>query len=294
VSNGAEEVMRRIIPVLLILAACSRAETKSDGSRVQSAPLIGVAQDMSAAKSAPERQEQRQDRMIIRTANVSMIVANTSQAVEKVSAVAENAGGYVSDSRVWHQGDLLRGTLSIRVPAANLAATLAAIRRLAIRVESESLSSQEVTQEYVDLDSQLRNLRATETELLQLMRVMRERSRRASEVLEMHQQIMSIRGQIEQIEGRLRYLQQMTAMATMHVDLIPDAIAKPVIEPGWQPLVVVKDAGRALVRALQSTVNVAIWIVLYVLPIVLLIGVVLLALHRGITLVWRTRRSPIS
>lgn len=287
--------MRRIIPVLLILAACSRAETKSNESPVQStAPLMTVAQDMSAAKASPERQGQQQDRMIIRTANVSMVVSNTAEAVEKVSAVAEKAGGYVSDSRVWHQGDLLRGTLSIRVPAANLAATLAALRRLAIRVESESLSSQEVTQEYVDLDSQLRNLRATEAELLQLMRVMRERSRRASEVLEMHQQIMSIRGQIEQIEGRLRYLQQMTAMAAMHVELIPDTIAKPVIQPGWQPLVVVKDAGRALVSALQFTANVAIWVVLYVLPIVLLIGVALLALLRGITLVWRTRRSPIS
>lgn len=289
--------MRRIIiPVLLVLAACNRQESKSIPGRMSdaSSPLYRVAVQDKASNLAAGGEAPRQDRMIIRTANVSMIVSNTADAVEKVTAVAEKAGGYISDSRVWHQGDLLRGTLSIRVPAANLAATLAAIRRVAIRVESESVSSQEVTQEYVDLDSQLRNLRATEGELLQLMSVMRERSRRASEVLEMHQQIMSIRGQIEQIQGRLRYLQQMTAMATMNLELIPDAIAKPVIEPGWQPLVVMKDAGRALVSALQSCANVLIWFVLYVLPIVLLIGVALLAVLRGITLVWRMRKSPIS
>ncbi len=186
--------------------------------------------------------------MIIRTANVSLIVSDTASSVDKITAAAESEGGYVSGSK--------------------------------IRVQSESMNTDEVTQEYVDLESQLRNLEATETELRELMKVMRERSKKASEVLEMHQQMMSIRSDIERIKGRIRYLSQQTALATLQVELVPDAIAQPVVQPGWQPVVVMKSAARSLVDALQGVVNVAIWLTIYLLPILLLIGA-------GVTIAWR-------
>jgi len=211
---------------------------------------------------------------------LSLIVGDTARSVETITAAAEAAGGYVSDSKIWRDGELLRATISLRVPANKLTATLATVRNLAIRVQSESISSDEVTQEYVDLESQLRNLEATETELRELMKVMRERSKRASEVLELHQQMMNIRAQIEQTRGRMRYLSQMTAMATMNVELVPDFIAQPVVQPGWQPVVVIKDAARALVDALQGVAIVAIWFLIYLLPMLLLIAA-------GVTIAWR-------
>jgi hypothetical protein len=236
---------------------------------------------------APQRQAAR---MIVRSATLSIVVADTSRALEKVTATADAFGGYVSNSKVWREGELLRGSVSFRVPADKLTPALAAVRGAAVRVQSESLNADEVTEEFVDLEARLRTLQATEAELKELMSVMRERSRKASEVLEMHQQLMNIRTEIERITGRIRYLQTMTTLASAQIDLIPDAIAKPVVEPGWQPVVVAKSAGRALVKALQGLTNVTIWLLVLFVPI----AVMLFVVGRAITLVWRMRRSATS
>jgi uncharacterized coiled-coil protein SlyX len=100
----------------------------------------------------------------------------------------------------------------------------------------------------------------------------RQRAKKASEVLEMSQQLTAVRGQIEQTRGRMRYLEQMTSYATVNVELMPDAVAKPVVEPGWQPVAVAKDAARALTNVLKEIASTAIWLVIYALPILLLLG----------------------
>ncbi|HSP33129.1 MAG TPA: DUF4349 domain-containing protein [Thermoanaerobaculia bacterium] len=230
--------------------------------------------------------------MIVRNANISMVVDDTAVSIEKITAVAESVGGYVSDSRVWREGELLRGTITARIPADRLTPALAVIRKLAVRIQSETVSSNDVTQEYVDLESQLRNFEAAESELRQLMTTIRQNSKKASEVLDVFQQLSAIRAQIEQTKGRLRYLSQTSALAAVQLDLVPNAIAKPVVESGWQPLVVVKDASRALVGALEGLVGIAIWFAIYILPMRLIFGGVAFLAWRGINATWKTRRSP--
>jgi cell division protein FtsB len=290
-------MMRRVvIPILMILAllACERKERFSAKSVAATDEAGRVAATLPAATPQQQPQQPAQPRMIIRTANVSMIVDDTAGSIEKMTAAAEAVGGYVSDSKVWRDGEQLRGNVTLRIPADRLSAALAVIRTLAVRIQSESIGSQEVTQESIDLQSQLRNLEAAETELRQLMTTIRQNSKRASEVLEMYQQLSTIRSQIEQTKGRMRYLGQMTALATVQVDLIPNALAKPVVEAGWQPLVIVRNASRALVGALQSFAGIVIWLVIYILPVLMIVGAIALAMWRGITLVWQTRKSPNS
>jgi hypothetical protein len=216
--------------------------------------------------------------MIVRTADVKIVVADTAKAVDAVTKSIESTGGYVSGSSVWREGELLRAKLTLRVPADKLTSALAAIRAQAKRVETETITSEDVSQEFVDLESQVRNLEATETELLELLKVARVNSRKATEVLEVHEQLTSIRGQIEQARGRMRYLSQVTAMSSIALDVVPDAIAQPVVQKGWQPLVVAKDASRALVALLQNLATAAIWLVIYVVPILGMLAVVIAAL----------------
>src|SRR5262249_2918934 len=159
------------------------------------------------------------DRMIIRNATISLIVHDTQKAIDAISSAVEGAGGYVSSSNTWRENDVLRGKLSLRGPNGRLTTALASIRSSAVRGPSESVSSEEVTQEYVDLASQVRNLEATEEELRQLLVTVRERAKKAEDILEVHEKLMEIRGQIEQAKGRMRYLEQMTAFATINVDI---------------------------------------------------------------------------
>lgn len=260
--------MKTLIPLLILLAAiaCQKSE----------APLVArsVQTVDASADATNEKREQApaMPRMIVRTANVKIIVDDTSKVVEAITKSIEAAGGYVSDSNIWREGELLRARLTLRVPADKLTSTLGTIRGVAKRVENETIASADVSQEFVDLESQVRNLEATEEELRELLKVARVSSKKAADVLEVHQQLTVVRGQIEQAKGRMRYLSQVAVLSTIALDVVPDAIAQPVVEPGWQPLVVVKDASRALVSLLQHLTTAAIWFVIYLLPVLCMLA----------------------
>ena len=277
--------MRKLIALLTIVLvfACKKAESVV---QMETAAVASPAPPQAApGNEAKALSQQALPRMIVRTADVRIVVADTSKAVDAVTKSVESQGGYVSGSQIWREGELLRAKLTLRVPAAKLTAALSAIRGVAKRVENETISSEDVSQEYVDLESQLRNLEATEIELRELMTGIRKNARKANEVLEIHQQLMAIRGEIERTRGRMRYLGQVSSFSAITLDVIPDAIAQPVVEPGWQPVVVMKNASRALIGALQGIATALIWMLIYIVPvagIVVLVALVLWKMYRRV------------
>ena len=309
--------MRRIISVslllLMTLAACKKSESasvapsqphevKTDAAPQPPPPPArdengapAVAAEGGVAQAAPQTAGAfpRVDRMIIRTATLALVVRDTEKSIAAITSAIESSGGYVSASNVWRESDVLHGKLTIKVPNVRLTGALAAIRATGIRVQSEMMSSDEVTQEYVDLASQVRNLEATEAELRQLLVAVREKAKRAADILEVHQQLMIIRGQIEVAKGRMRYLEQMTSFATINVELVPDAVAAPAIEPGWQPLGVVKDATRALTNVGKELVSAAIWFLIYVLPIVIFFMLLAVIAWKFMTMLVRSSRRRL-
>jgi hypothetical protein len=223
------------------------------------------------------------ERMIIWTGNISLVVKDAEESLEKAEAVAQDLGGYVVNSSSWYQEEQVRASLTIRVPAGEFDTAMRHLKDLAIRVESRNVSTQDVTEEYTDLDARLRNLEATETELLALLTEVRERTSKAEDVLAVHRELSNIREQIEQVKGRMQYLETMTAMATINIELIPDALARPIVVAGWQPSGTAANALRALVRTLQSIVDAAIWLIIYVLPTLAVIAIPFFILW----LIWR-------
>lgn len=268
---------------LVLLVACNKGEGVAGvASGVSDQAVTDVAQASRAAEGeavglAANAQPAAQ-RMIVRSAELRVVVSDTSKAVAEATRAVEAVGGYVAGSHVWREGELLRARLTLRVPSDKLSPALAQLRALAKRVENETVSSEDVSEEFVDLEARTRNLEATEEELRQLLVVARQNSRKASDVLEVHTQLTQIRGQIEQVKGRMRYLSQVAAMSSIALDLTPDALAQPVVEPGWQPLVVAKNALRTLLHAGQLLANVAIWLLIFGVPI----GLLAFALWKGV------------
>ncbi|MBI2215627.1 MAG: DUF4349 domain-containing protein [Acidobacteria bacterium] len=283
-----------LIPVTLGLQSCSKKEgsapmaTREQATDAAPAPAAPAVDDAKLAGRANAAAPAVQ-RMIIRTANIELVVADPVAAAHALSLFCEARGGWVATSKQWREGEQPRASLTLRVPAKDLAVALAEARRLAIRVESETVEGQDVSEEFADLGSQLRNLEAAENELRELLVTVRQNAKRASDILEVYQQLVTIRGQIEATRGRMNYLSQMAAMSTIHAELMTDALATPVVEPGWRPLVIARDAGRSLVRTLQAFASALIWIVVYLLPIALLIASPLIV----IILIVRRRRKAV-
>jgi Flp pilus assembly protein TadB len=118
----------------------------------------------------------------------------------------------------------------------------------------------------------------------------RQRVGSTSDILEVHRELTNIRGQIEQIEGRLRFLANQAALSTVTVELTPDILYQPITVAGWEPQGVAKQALQALVVALQALVNILIWLIVFVLPllVILLIPVVIVVLV--IRWLWKRRQ----
>ena len=165
---------------------------------------------------------------------------------------------------------------------------------MAVRVLRDSLSGEDVTQEFTDLGSRLRNLEATEVELLALLTEVRQRpGAKTSDILEVYEKLTQIRGEIEQIKGRMQFLSNLTSLATIQVELIPDALDAPVIEEGWRPLVTLRQASARLIRTLQALVEAVIWLIIYVLPVLILMALPFVLLALAIrALRRRTSRTP--
>ncbi len=231
---------------------------------------------------------QAQDiRVIIYTGDISLVVRDTQEAIEAITSVADVQEGFVANSNVYQSGEVLRGNITIRVPAQHYQTTLTQLRELAIRVERESSSTQDVTEEFTDLQARKTNLEFTEDALQKLLEE-RQRVGSTSDILEVHRELTAIRGQIEQIEGRMRYLANQSALSTISIELIPDVLYQPISVAGWEPQGVAKEAVQALVVALQGLVNVLIWVIIFVLPllIILLLPVVIV----GLLIAWWWRR----
>ena len=213
-------------------------------------------------------------RVIIYTGDISLVVRDTEEAVKNITALADTQGGFVAGSNVYQSGEALRGSITLRVPAERYQDTLAQLRDLALRVERESSSTQDVTEEFTDLQARKTNLEFTEQALQELLEE-RQRVGSTSDILEVHRELTNIRGQIEQIEGRLRYLANQSALSTITINLTPDILYQPISVAGWEPQGVAREALQALIIALQAVANIAIWLLIFVLPllIVLLIPV---------------------
>jgi hypothetical protein len=279
-------VLLGAILLLLTLVACGPAPAQRGPSGA-----VAPAPTMPPAPVVPSKEVQADqtsaattdvsDRLIIKTATMTLIVTDTQEALGTVTTIATGAGGFVLNSNTYHEGEQLLATVVIKVPVEQFEDTLAKLRQMAFKVDAESTSGQDVTEEYADLDAQLRNLKATEEQLLTFL----DKTQNVDEALKVYRELTNIRGQIEQIQGRMNYLSKSAAMSTITVNLRPKAKEAPIVKAGWQPLETLKSALRALVSVGQGLINLGIWLLIFS-PLWLLLLLIVWWLRR------RLRRRP--
>jgi len=230
------------------------------------------------------------DRKIIYNVSLSLIVKDTEEAFDDIQRLAQEVGGFVSESNVWRDQEYQRASLTVRVPAEKLEDALARFRALAVDVENQRVDSQDVTEEYVDLEARLTNAQRTERELQELLDS-RSETGKTSDILEVYRELTGIRAQIEQLQGRMKYLDNLSAMATVQIELTPDALMQPVVVAGWRPQGTARDAVRLLLRTLQFLADAAIVLVVLILPVLIVIAIPITGLFLLVrALVRRARR----
>jgi hypothetical protein len=254
-------------PLLLVLvlllaalpAACSSNDDSAAGAAdTAAAPDVAVAdegggQEEGGGEAAPasDRSLPGVEPKVIQTASLSLSVAkgDYEEAVSQARSVAARLGGFVvsSETSRARTNQPLRGSLTIRVPSGRYADAMAAVSRLG-RIESENEGSEDVSAEYVDLQSRARHLEAVERQLLVLL----ERADTVPEALAVQGQLSQTQLELEQTRGRIRYLDNQTSYATIALELRERGVAEPA-GGGWAVVDAWRDGARAFVRVVAGT-----------------------------------------
>ncbi len=225
-----------------------------------------------AGAPAPSSEGLLMERMIVYQGSLTLAVEDISQAMEETSELAKTLGGFVVSSSV--QGEE-GASMTIRVPADKFEEAKQALGSKAVRVIAEDTRSQDVTEEYVDLQSSLRNWEAAESQYLELIK----RAGTVEETLNVQRELVSVREQIERIKGRMNYLERTSTMAALSIDFRPARSPEPLVKPGWNPGEMGRSALRSLARFGQSLAGAAIWVGVYS-PVWVVLGVVVFLLVR--------------
>ncbi len=246
--------------------------------------VMDEAQDMAYAKSsqvaAPvagnvttdiEITPIAQERLIIKTGSMSVVVTDVNESVKKLMAYAVEKGGFVVNSNIYKSGLAPYGEVTVRIPVASFDTATEDVKAMG-DVTSQSMSGQDVTEEYVDLDAQLDNLRATEDQFLAIMK----KAVKIEDILAVQRELTRVRGDIERIEGRMKYLRESSDLSTLIVYFSTDPDMLPVVDDDdkWKPWAVVKDSVRSLLYVGQWVADGIIFLVVFI-PLWFVIGLIM-------------------
>jgi hypothetical protein len=287
----------------LLLAGCAKAAaTPSVGRSLegiapqvqpQEAPMP-ASLDTSAGSFAYE--SAAVNRIVIRNANMTIVVADPAQAMEAVLKLANDMSGFVVNSQLYQSGErngvkIQEASVSIRVPAERLeearSKIMAMVENVKTDVLSDSVTGQDVTQEYTDLQSRLRN----EEDAAEQLRKIMDTATKPEDVLQIFNNLKQVSEQIEILKGQIKYYDEASAMSEISVSIQSKESVQPISVAGWSPKGVARNALQALVDIYQFFASAAIWIGITILPIIIPLGLIIFGIVKFIQ--WQRRKSKM-
>ncbi len=227
---GGDRLRTRVVPAAPLVTEAAKSRTSDElaqFAKLQSPPPVEFKTELRH-QSAEEQALPANGPMIIRTAQLTLITNEFDKSRMNVEAILKRRRGYVGELKV--DGTTASGrslTATLHVPADQLDATLTEIKTLG-RVESESQGGQDVTSQYVDLQARLANATNTEQRLTDLLR---NRTGKLSDVLEVEQELDRVRGEIERMEAERKTMANQVSYATLNATITEDYKAQLQVVP---------------------------------------------------------------
>ena len=305
-------IILAVIAVFLVLAFATNLITQRSSSPLLSrdfgygggaateAPATAEAPAPAVDFYAPEGVEtsntssvQTRDRLVIENADLAIVVNDPKARMAEINALANEMGGYVVSSNLFQSftsfgQEVPEATIVIRVPSERLDDALTRIKEGAININYENRTGQDITNIYVDLQSQLKAKQAAEAKLLEIM----DQATRAEDVLAIYLQVQQVQTEIEMLKGQIQYYDESVATSAISVRLIAEEGTQPIEIGPWTPSGAAREAIQDLILFVQDFVEVLIRFVLLTLPALVLIAIPLFLIYlAGRAVYRRVRRS---
>ena len=279
----------KILSLLLIflLMGCASRQSAEEAFPV---PTETAGEPSKSAYSgttlvSSEAQGETTERLVVKRAEMRISVADPAEAMRTVVQWAESMQGYVVNSNQWNSTSdgqtYINASVMVRVPAERLDEMMQKVRDLAADpktgVLSETVTGEDVTAEYVDSQARLRNLKAAEAQLVELL----DQAPDLEYTLDIFRELTEIRSQIEVLEGRIKYLEESAALSALSVEFVAEASLQPLQIGPWKPAGVAKEAIQTLVKVAQDVGTALIKFVIIWVPFLLPIGLIVYFVRKG-------------
>lgn len=210
--------------LLLFLAGCNASESdistefavqdskQADTSTANSGEVEQIQEEMQTLEESNNHTE----RKIIYHASLSLEVKNYEQVEAELEQKVQDIKGYVVDSSVYNNGaELISGNITVKVPQESLQSFLNDVEGIGIKLIDKSISGNDVTEEYIDLESRLKAKTAVETRLLTLL----DQAEKTEDLLKISADLATVQEEKEQIIGRMNYIKNHVDYSTVTINL---------------------------------------------------------------------------
>ncbi len=238
---------------------------------------ISLGEDVRLRKMNGTVINSSDDAKIQKSGDLSIIVENIPHAVKYIGEIAQEYGGDIANTNFYtDRNDRVRGSIEIRVVAENFDAAFAKIKDdVALRVQNEMIRTNDITEDFVDLQARLINKKNEEKAFVKVL----EGAGDMDDILKVTRELARVRGEVESIEARLRYIESQTRFSRILIQIEED---EKVIAPNasWQPTVVAKQSLNRLIADMQQLIDKAIQFLTWFIPMFVLYIFVIVILWR--------------
>lgn len=275
-----------VIAALVLLSSCA-GKSADNFTREESVAMAPAAEPMAvegyAADSAMNGSDMRastgagvepaqQERLVIKNADLTITVDDPLKSIDAISYLAESLGGHVVSSNTYQTytnsgARVPEGTITVRVPSEKLNDALQRIKENAIEVQSETVSGEDVTDQYVDLQSRLKAKKAAEAKLLEIM----DQAKTTEDTLNVYAQLQGIQSDIEVLQGQINYYERSASMSSISVSVVAAEKSQPIEIGGWELGNTASKAIQDLINYMQGFVQFLIRFTIFVLPVLITI-----------------------
>jgi hypothetical protein len=193
--------------VWVALVGCTQGSDLSNAKTEEAAARFAAADQASGGEIIVERK-------LIKTGNLSMEVDDVKEVRKQVGDIVSSHKGYVSEERLDNYGDRLNHSMIIRVPAELYDTLVYSIEQVGQKVESKSVNVQDVTEEFIDIEARLNTKKELETRYREILK----QAHTVSDIISVESNLNTVRGEIESMEGRLKYLSSQVSFSTLNLN----------------------------------------------------------------------------
>jgi hypothetical protein len=257
------------------------------------APAPGYPAANDAVRAAEPGSAPAGERLVIQNADLSIVVSDVKARIAAIQEMAQEMGGFVVSVNVFEtyasSGEKVpEAQIVVRVPDEKLGEALNRIKADTVEVQNETRAGQDVTSQYVDLQSQLTAKQAAEAQLLKIM----EGAEKTEDVLAVYAQLQQIQSEIEVLKGQIKYYEESASLSAISVHIVAEETIKPIEIGGWKPEGVARDAIQSLIYFWQDFVDFLIRFFLYTLPVLITIGIPLFLIILLVRWILSKTRKP--